>query len=110
LLPEALSPALFSLSHLPQDTSSKQKEYHMSAIKNLHSFASFTDLLSAGTKDYIHIRIQQRICRKTLTTVQGVTDDYEKKKSVKVSKKKLACDGTVLKHSEYGEVTQLQGD
>ncbi|CAO2645317.1 Eukaryotic translation initiation factor 1, partial [Lemmus lemmus] len=54
------------------------------------------DLLPAGTEDYIHIRIQQRNGRKTLTTVQGIADDYDKKK--------------LVKHPEYGEVIQLQGD
>ncbi|XP_036312274.1 eukaryotic translation initiation factor 1-like [Pipistrellus kuhlii] len=48
----------------------------MSAIQNLRSFDPFADaskgddLLPAGTEDYIHIRIQQRNGRKTLTTVQ----------------------------------------
>ncbi|CAO2633176.1 Eukaryotic translation initiation factor 1b, partial [Lemmus lemmus] len=54
------------------------------------------DLLPAGTEDYIHIRIQQRNGRKTLTTVQGIADDYDKKK--------------LIEHPEYGEVIQLQGD
>lgn len=68
------------------------------------------DLLPAGTEDYIHIRIQQRNGRKTLTTVQGIVDDYDKKKLVKAFKKKFACNGTVIEHPEYGEVIQLQGD
>ncbi|XP_017654730.1 eukaryotic translation initiation factor 1-like [Nannospalax galili] len=88
----------------------------MSAIQNLHSFDPFADaskgddLLPAGTEDYIHIRIQQRNGRKTLTTVQGITDDYNKKKLVKVLKEKFACSGTVIEHPECGEVIQLQGD
>ncbi|XP_049989612.1 eukaryotic translation initiation factor 1-like, partial [Alexandromys fortis] len=83
---------------------------------NLHSFDPFADaskgddLLPAGTEDYIHIRIQQRNGRKTLTTVQGIADDYDKKKLVKAFKKKFACNGTVIEHPEYGEVIQLQGD
>ena len=65
----------------------------MSAIHNLPSFDPFDDaskgddLLPAGTEDYIHIRIQQRNGRKTLTTVQGIADDYDKKKLVKAFKK-----------------------
>ena len=35
----------------------------------------------------IHIRIQQRNGRKTLTTVQGIHDSYDKKKLVKAFKK-----------------------
>ncbi|XP_016313090.1 eukaryotic translation initiation factor 1b-like [Carassius auratus] len=88
----------------------------MSAIQNLQTFDPFADAtkgddrLPGGTEDYIHIRIQQRNGRKTLTTVQGIADDYDKKKLVKAFKKKFACNGTVIEHPEYGEVIQLQGD
>ncbi|XP_037584316.1 eukaryotic translation initiation factor 1-like [Cebus imitator] len=88
----------------------------MSTMQNIHSFAPFADagkgddLLPAGTEDYIHIRSQQRNSRKTLTTVQGIADDYDKKKLVKAFKKKSACNGTIIEHPEYGEFIQLQGD
>ncbi|XP_045153296.1 eukaryotic translation initiation factor 1-like [Echinops telfairi] len=88
----------------------------MSAIQNLHSSDSFADaskgddLLPAGTEDSIHLRVQQCNGRKTLTTVQGIADDYDKQKLVKAFKKTLACNGTVVEHAEYGEVIQLQGD
>uniref|UniRef100_A0A8C3BRG4 Eukaryotic translation initiation factor 1 n=1 Tax=Cairina moschata TaxID=8855 RepID=A0A8C3BRG4_CAIMO len=71
----------------------------MSAIQNLQPFDPFADaskgddLLPAGTEDYIHIRIQQRNGRKTLTTVQGIADDYDKKKLVKAFKKVGAAPG-----------------
>merc|ERR1719341_920880 len=58
----------------------------------------------------VHIRIQQRNGRKTLTTVQGLSSDYDLKKIVRACKKEFACNGTVVDHSEYGEVLQLQGD
>lgn len=67
------------------------------------------DLLSAGTEDYIHIRVQQRSDRKTLTTVQGIADDYHKE-LVKAFKKKSACNYTVTERPEYGDVIQLQDD
>uniref|UniRef100_A0A8D2G5A7 SUI1 domain-containing protein n=1 Tax=Theropithecus gelada TaxID=9565 RepID=A0A8D2G5A7_THEGE len=67
------------------------------------------ELLPAGTEDYIHIGIQQRNGRKTLTTVQGIADDYDKKKLVKAFKK-FACNGTVIEHPEYGEAIKLQDD
>lgn len=59
-------------------------------LSPLDPFADATkgdDRLPAGTEDYIHIRIQQRNGRKTLTTVQGIADDYDKKKLVKAFKK-----------------------
>uniref|UniRef100_A0A4X2JV08 SUI1 domain-containing protein n=1 Tax=Vombatus ursinus TaxID=29139 RepID=A0A4X2JV08_VOMUR len=88
----------------------------MSTIQNLQSFDPFADatksddLLSAGTENYFHIRIQQRNGRKTQTSVQGIADDYDRKKLVKAFKKKFACNGTVIEHPEYGEVIQLQSD
>ncbi|XP_068176511.1 eukaryotic translation initiation factor 1b-like [Antennarius striatus] len=68
------------------------------------------DNLFPGSKEYIHIRIQQRNGGKTLTTVQGLSVIYDKKKLVKAFKKSFACNGTVIEHPEYGEVIQLQGD
>eukprot|EP00037_Helgoeca_nana_P011464 m.102962 g.102962 ORF g.102962 m.102962 type:complete len:112 (-) comp20847_c0_seq1:200-535(-) len=58
----------------------------------------------------IHIRIQQRSGRKTLTTVQGISTDYDLKRITKAFKKEFACNGCVVDHPEYGEVIQLQGD
>ena len=42
---------------------------------------------ASGSEGHIHIRIQQRNGRKTLTTVQGIAEDYDKRKIVKVCKK-----------------------
>eukprot|EP00126_Sphaerothecum_destruens_P002184 Sdes_comp15630_c0_seq1m4623 len=86
----------------------------MSNIQNLSSYDPFADadLDTGGSRQTtdIHIRIQQRSGRKTLTTVQGVSDDYDKKKLIKAFKKEFCCNGTVVNHAEYGEVIQLQGD
>ncbi|XP_014674930.1 PREDICTED: eukaryotic translation initiation factor 1-like [Priapulus caudatus] len=86
----------------------------MSEIQNLFTFDPFADALKGdqlgAQEGLIHIRIQQRNGRKTLTTVQGISEDYDKKKLVKACKKEFACNGTVVDHSEYGEVIQLQGD
>eukprot|EP00800_Vazella_pourtalesii_P021085 TRINITY_DN7683_c0_g1_i1.p1 TRINITY_DN7683_c0_g1~~TRINITY_DN7683_c0_g1_i1.p1 ORF type:complete len:108 (-),score=15.10 TRINITY_DN7683_c0_g1_i1:47-370(-) len=60
--------------------------------------------------DVIHIRVQQRNGRKLLTTVQGIEDKFDKRKLVKCIRKTYACSGTVIRHSEYGEVMQFQGD
>lgn len=45
-----------------------------------------------------------------LTSVQEITDDYYKKELVMVFKKKFASYGTVIEHTEHGEVIQVQGD
>ncbi|PIK52600.1 hypothetical protein BSL78_10504 [Apostichopus japonicus] len=86
----------------------------MSQIQNLKTRDPFADASKGednrGQEGLIHIRVQQRSGRKTLTTVQGISDDYDKQKIVKACKKEFACNGTVVNHSEYGEVIQLQGD
>ncbi|KAF2675003.1 SUI1-domain-containing protein [Microthyrium microscopicum] len=58
----------------------------------------------------IHIRIQQRNGRKTLTTVEGIPSKFDLKKILTVIKKQFACNGTVVKDEKAGDVIQLQGD
>jgi translation initiation factor 1 len=84
-------------------------------IENLKSFDPFAEAdeeLSEEkvTRSHIHIRIQQRNGRKTLTTVQGLPKKFDQRKILKVIKKKFACNGTTVVDSELGEVIQLQGD
>jgi len=87
----------------------------MTAQDNILNFSTrdpFAEDNEAGASQdqVIHIRIQQRNGRKTLTTVQGISPEYDFKKIVKACKKEFACNGTVVEHAEYGEVIQLQGD
>ena len=86
----------------------------MTNIQNLKAFDPFADAAKGDDESVqdglVHVRIQQRNGRKTLTTVQGLSDEYDLKKIIKVAKKEFACNGTVVDHSEYGEVLQLQGD
>lgn len=65
---------------------------------------------SAGAREYVHIRIQQRNGKKCLTTVQGVEGSYDLKKILKALKKEYCCNGTVVEDEELGKVLQLQGD
>ncbi|KAL7424280.1 hypothetical protein Q5752_001870 [Cryptotrichosporon argae] len=73
----------------------------------------------------IHIRLQQRNGRKTITTVQGIPDKYDPRKLLKAMKKEFACNGHVVhsadsededaspapgKKDEVGKVLQFQGD
>jgi len=87
----------------------------MTSIENLRSFDPFAEAdedtgETKQSQNYIHIRIQQRNGRKTLTTVQGLPKKFDQKKILKVIKKKFACNGTIVVDSEMGEVIQLQGD
>ncbi|KAF9542396.1 Eukaryotic translation initiation factor eIF-1 [Linnemannia hyalina] len=86
----------------------------MSGIQNLQSYDPFADLGDSGdTSDqqtYIHIRIQQRNGRKTLTTIQGLPATFDQKRMLKIFKKDFACNGTLVDDPELGSVIQLQGD
>jgi translation initiation factor 1 len=88
------------------------------SVQNLNSFDPFADEGDplGGSNDvgsqqnYIHIRIQQRNGRKTLTTLQGLPKEYDSKKLLKAFKKEFACNGTLVDDEEMGQVIQLQGD
>ena len=84
----------------------------MANIENLKAFDPFADAAKGDDMSVqdglVHVRIQQRNGRKTLTTVQGLAEEYDLKKIIKVAKKEFACNGTVVEHPEYGEVLQLQ--
>ena len=59
----------------------------------------------------MHIRIQQRNGRKSITTVTGLSKQLDLKKILKAIKKEHCCNGTVLKDEETDtEVLQFQGD
>eukprot|EP01018_Ginkgo_biloba_P033928 Gb_09385 [translate_table: standard] len=64
----------------------------------------------AGSKEYVHVRIQQRNGRKSLTTVQGLKKEFSYNKILKDLKKEFCCNGTVVQDPELGQVIQLQGD
>ena len=86
----------------------------MSGIQNLQKFDPFVDANRAddqgNQEGLIHVRMQLRSGRKTPTTVQGISDDYGKKKIVKACRKKFARNGTAKDHPECGGVIQLQGN
>ncbi|KAI8061494.1 translation initiation factor SUI1 [Gilbertella persicaria] len=60
--------------------------------------------------NYLHLRIQQRNGRKTLTTLQGLPKEIDSKRLLKAVKKAFACNGTVVEDEEHGEIIQMQGD
>ncbi|KAJ3503969.1 hypothetical protein NLJ89_g8190 [Agrocybe chaxingu] len=88
------------------------------SVQNLNSYDPFADEGDplgdnadvGSTADYIHIRIQQRNGRKTLTTLQGLPKQYDPKKLLKAFKKEFACNGTLVDDEKMGQVIQLQGD
>ena len=77
---------------------------------NQDPFLEQNDQLNIGQNELVHVRLQQRNGRKTLTTIQGLCKEFDLKKITKSLKKEFACNGCVVNHSEFGEVIQLQGD
>jgi translation initiation factor 1 len=74
-------------------------------------FDPFADAESESeSNQYIHVRVQQRNGRKSLTTVQGIETSFDYKKVLKAFKKEFCCNGTVVEDPELGKVIQLQGD
>ncbi|CAN6453547.1 unnamed protein product [Victoria cruziana] len=62
----------------------------------------------AGAKEYVHVRIQQRNGRKSLTTVQGLKKEFSYNKILKDLKKEFCCNGTVVQDPELGQVCRSQ--
>ena len=82
-------------------------------ITNLISkdpFAEESSEYDIAQNEFIHIRIQQRNGKKSLTTIQGLSTEYNFKKISQTLKKTFACNGCIINHPEFGEIIQLQGD
>ncbi|XP_059277286.1 protein translation factor SUI1 homolog [Lycium ferocissimum] len=79
-------------------------------------FAEAEEFSTRRAKEYVHIRIQQRNGKKSLTTIQGLRLEGLRKeylsfeKILKNLKKDLCCNGNVVQDKELGKVIQLQGD
>lgn len=93
----------------------------MSALESILFQQSWKDddLAGSGTdgiqtrphpRSVVHIRVQQRNGKKSLTTVQGLADDLDLPKILKALKKTRNTNGAVLEDEEFGAVLQLQGD
>lgn len=88
----------------------------MSALEGI-LFGSFDNnyLAESGAttthpRSVVHIRVQQRNGKKSLTTIQGLAKDLDRIKILKALKKTLNTNGAVLEDEEFGFVLQLQGD
>lgn len=65
---------------------------------------------TADTEHLVHVRLQQRSGRKTLTTIQGLREDFDKAKIARYWKKQFNTNGTVVEDDQHGSIIQLQGD
>ncbi|OLY78899.1 Protein translation factor sui1 [Smittium mucronatum] len=85
----------------------------MSNLQNLKTYDPFADTGETDaveSQGYIHIRIQQRNGRKTITSLQGLPEEFDQKRLLKAFKKVFACNGTIVDDEDLGQVIQLQGD
>ncbi|XP_057441169.1 protein translation factor SUI1 homolog 2-like [Lotus japonicus] len=73
-------------------------------------FAEAKESDAPGVKEYVHVRIQQRNGKKSLTTVQGLKKEFSYEKILKDLKKEFCCNGNVVHDKELGKIIQLQGD
>jgi len=65
---------------------------------------------SSGCSALVHIRIQQRNGRKTLTTVEGLSSEFDLPKIMRAWRKNFCCNGWLVTDDRLGQVVQLQGD
>ena len=64
---------------------------------------SIEDLLKP--QSFVHIRVTQRNARKTITSIEGLNEEFDLKAILKALRKKLKCNG----HLEEGVIC-FQGD
>ncbi|CAO0798495.1 unnamed protein product [Mucor circinelloides] len=76
----------------------------------LDPFTDVDDDRAQEANNNIHLRIQQRNGKKTLTTLQGLPKEYDAKKILKTFKKVFACSGKIFPNEELGDILQLSGD
>ncbi len=67
------------------------------------------DLAGVNDKSYVHIRIQQRNGRKSVTTIAGLPSNLDFERILKSMKKNFCCNGHLINDGDQ-VVLQLQGD
>eukprot|EP00033_Pygsuia_biforma_P000265 GCRY01000328.1.p1 GENE.GCRY01000328.1~~GCRY01000328.1.p1 ORF type:complete len:112 (+),score=28.92 GCRY01000328.1:98-433(+) len=78
--------------------------------RDLFAEAEFDDATGSAPSQDIHVRIQMRNGRKSLTTISGLDPELNFKKILKAVKKTFACNGTIIEDENLGKIIQLQGD
>ena len=77
--------------------------FHYLQVRLVRQMLRTLDTGGAGAK-YVHVRVQQRNGRKSLTTVQGLKKDYSYNKILKDLKKEFCCNGTVVQDPDLGQL------
>ena len=65
---------------------------------------------STSEGNHVHIRIQQRNARKSITTIQNIKTDTPMKNIARELSRNLHCSAAIKNDKRFGEVIQIQGD
>eukprot|EP01083_Nonionella_stella_P219420 786013_1 len=58
----------------------------------------------------VHIRVHQRSYRKRITTIEGLSNDLNFKKILKLAKRTFKTNGAIVQTKEKDRILQFQGD
>ena len=84
---------------------------HFIIIRSLCVFTDpFASSSSESTTAKIHIRIQQRSGKTSITTVEGLPTDLDLTNIARALKRTFHCNSSVTTDPERGEIIQLSGD
>jgi len=70
----------------------------------------FAEDLKFTNNPKVHIRIQKRNGKKSITLVSGLPSTLDLKATLKFFKKSLNCNGCIIEDEENGKILQVQGD
>jgi translation initiation factor 1 len=70
----------------------------------------FAEDLTFTNNPKIHIRLQKRNGKKSISIVSGLPTTLDFKSTLKVLKKSLNCNGCITTDEESGQILQVQGD
>lgn len=78
---------------------------------DLISYNPIEDELKKELDAKIHLHVKKRTARKYITTIEGLVNrGIDPNKFITTIRKKLCCNGSVVKNKSGEEVIQLQGD
>lgn len=78
---------------------------------NIFSVNPVTSEDKSANDNHIHIRIQQRSGRKSITTISGLDEKTDFKTILKKMKNKFSCNGCIINNdTKFGTILQFQGD
>ena len=75
-----------------------------------HFATQTVDITGTSASSLIHIRLQQRNRKKSITTLQGLPADINHDKLLTTFKKRFCCNGSIAQDPVLGKIVTMQGD